>query len=318
MSRWFSASPASRFGFVLLLLLPIAGHALEAVALAPGVWMIPGVLAEVNDGNRGRVVNIGIIAGAEGAIVIDSGANRLQGEAILAAAQRLAGKPVSLVINTHPHPQNVLGNAAFAAQGIPILASEQTRARMAERCPRCVAAIAEVVGSEAMAGKAIVLPGLTVAATETRSVAGRRLRLLVPGHAHSEGDLAVHDLDSGVLFSGDLVYRGQVPHLAEARIDGWLGALDVLRREPARWLVPGRGAPGTLRDLEPLAEYLVSLRARVAAAYAQGRSLDEALERAALHDFASWEGYASRHARNVQHVYFEIERADLIGARGRQ
>lgn len=276
------------------------------------------MLAEANAGNRGRVVNIGIIAGTEGAIVVDSGASRLQGEEILAAAQRLAGKPVRLLINTHPHPQNVLGNAAFAALGIPILASEQTRARMAERCPRCLASIAEAVGSEVMAGTAIVLPDLTLAATETRNVAGRRLRLLVPGHAHSEGDLAVHDLDSGVLFSSDLVYRGQVPHLAEARIDGWLGALDVLRREPARWLVPGRGAPGTLHDLEPFAEYLGSLRAHVAAAYAQGLSLDEALERAVLRDFATWEGYASRHARNVQHVYFELERAELDGAGGRQ
>lgn len=273
--------------------------------------MIPGVVAEVNAVNRGRVANIGILAGDDGAIVIDGGASRRQGEEILATAQRLAGKPVRLLINTHPHPQNVLGNVAFAARGIPILASAQTRDRMVERCPRCLEATAAAIGSEAIAGTEIALPGHTVAASETRTVSGRRLRLLVPGHAHSEGDLAVLDVESGVLFSGDLVYRGQLPHMAESRVDGWLAALAVLRHEPARVLVPGRGAPGGLADLEPFAAYLVGLRERVAEAYARGLSLDETLEHAALPEFAGWEGYDARHARNVQHVYFELERADL-------
>lgn len=298
---------------MLLLLAPPLAGALDAVMLAPGAWVIPGLLAESNAENRGRVANIGILAGEDGAIVIDSGASRLHGEELLAVAERLAGKPVRLLINTHPHPQNVLGNAAFAARGIPILASAQTRAMMAERCPRCLAALTEAIGAPAMAGTTIVLPELTVTVSETRAVAGRRLRLILAGHAHSEGDLGVLDLDSGVLFSGDLVYRGQLPHMAESRIEGWLAALAALRREPAAMLVPGRGAPGALADLEPLAAYLAGLRERVAAAYAAGLSLDETLERAAMPDFATWEGYAARHARNVQHVYFELERAEFAG-----
>jgi glyoxylase-like metal-dependent hydrolase (beta-lactamase superfamily II) len=318
MSRWCSVSPVRGFCAVLLLLLPIAARALEVVTLAPGVWMIPGILAEANAENRGRVVNIGILAGADGVIVIDSGASRAQGEEILAAAQHLAGKPVRLLINTHPHPQNVLGNAAFAAQRIPILASEQTRAMMGERCPRCLASITEAVGAQAMDGTSIVLPDLTVAGSETREAAGRRLRLIVPGHGHTEGDLAVLDVASGVLFAGDLVYRGQVPHMAESRIDGWLAALAALRREPMRALVPGRGAPGAPGDIEVFATYLAGLREGVARAYGAGLSLDEALERAGMPDFSAWEGYATRHARNVQHVYFEFERAELAGARGRQ
>lgn len=296
---------------MLLLLAPHAVRALEAVAIAPGAWMIPGVLAEASADNRGRVANIGILAGDDGAIVIDSGASRSQGEEILATAQRLAGKPVRLLINTHPHPQNVLGNGAFAARGIPILASAETRARMIERCRRCLAAATEAIGAQAMAGTEIVLPELVVVASEIREVAGRRLRLLVPGHAHSEGDLAVLDLDSGVLFSGDLAYRGQLPHLAESRIDGWLAALATLRGEPVRWLAPGRGAPGSLADLDPIVAYLGGLRQRVAAAYAKGLSLDETLDYAALPEFAAWEGYGARHGRNIQHVYFEFERADL-------
>lgn len=281
------------------------------LVLAPGAYMLPGVLAEPDSENRGRVVNIGILVGDEGALVIDSGANRQQGEEILAIAERLAGKPVRLLVNTHPHPQNVLGNMAFAARGVPILASARTREKMAERCPRCLASMTHAVGEATMAGTEIVLPNDILEAGTERSVAGRRIRFVLPGHGHSEGDLAVLDIDSGVVFAGDLVYRAQVPHLSEAHSLGWLAALDELRRQPVSILVPGRGPVGRLADIEPLYAYLSSLRAVVAAAYEAGLSPDETLQRAELPRFASWQGYHERHARNVQHVYFEFERADL-------
>lgn len=296
--------------------MPLAARALDAVKLAPDVFLLPGVVADADVGNRGRVVNIGIIVGHEGSVVIDSGTSREHGELILAAAERLGGRPVRLLVNTHPHPQNVLGNSAFAARGIPILATQQTRAMMAERCPRCLAASARAIGAANLAGTAIVLPDITIAASETRVVAGRRLRLLHLGHAHSEGDLAVLDVETGVLFAGDVVYRDQLPHLAEADLAGWLAALEVLRREPVSVLVPGRGAPGAVADLEPLAAYLDALRASVGAAYAAGLSPDETLERAALPTHANWEGYAARHGRNVQHVYFALERAELAAGQG--
>jgi glyoxylase-like metal-dependent hydrolase (beta-lactamase superfamily II) len=324
MFRWCSASRPEALpthhvscrllaaaGFLLLSLTAAAGT-LPVQRIADDVYLIPGVVADAAPANRGRVVNTGFIVGTDGVIVVDSGANHGHGEAILATVASVTGKPVALLINTHPHPQNVLGNSAFAARGIPILATAATIVAMRTRCPDCLRSLERSVGAEAMAATRIQLPDLVVG-SEVRQVAGRRLTLLHAGHGHTEGDLALFDAASGVLFAGDLVYRGQVPHLSESDTAGWLASLQPLRDPPIRTLVPGRGPVGAAADLAPTGRYLAQLRQRVAAAYRDGRSADEAIALAELPEFSAWQGYAERHGRNVQHVYFEIERDDLNG-----
>jgi glyoxylase-like metal-dependent hydrolase (beta-lactamase superfamily II) len=370
MFQWFSGwlrslpslrrdrTPHCRWWRLALFGLTLPAFAAPAILpvdeLASGVFMIPAPLADATPENRGRVVNTGFIVGRDGVIVIDSGANHRHGEAILATVARVTPKPVKLLINTHPHPQNVLGNSAFAERGIPILATAATVVAMNERCPNCLASLRESVGDEAMRGTRIQLPDTTltvklapatqdapfspggrrageeggkprlslsgaspqsgwVAASQALEIAGRQLRLLHFGHGHTEGDLVVFDEASAALFSGDLIYSGQIPHLSEANTSGWIAALDQLAGLPIRILIPGRGPVGGAGDLAPIRRYLSELRQRVAAAYAEGRSADEAIQLAELQEFAGWQGYAARHGRNVQHVYFEIERHDLGG-----
>lgn len=284
---------------------------LPVTRVAHDLYVIPGVVADASEANRGRVANTGFIVARDGVIVIDSGANHSHGEAILAAVARVTDKPVKLLINTHPHPQNVLGNSAFADRDIPILATAATIAAMTERCPRCLESLRQSVGAEGMRGSRIHLPGTGVTGSQLLEVAGRRLQLLHFGHGHTEGDLAVLDEATAALFAGDLVYRGQIPHLAEASIQGWLAALGQMADVPFRILIPGRGSVGTPGDLAPVRRYLSDLRQRVSVAYHDGRTADEAIGLAELPEFAGWQGYAERHGRNVQHVYFEIERNDL-------
>lgn len=288
--------------------------ALETQRIAPGVYVLPGILAEPDAKNAGRVVNTGFIVGRRGVVVIDSGANRRQGEAILAAIRQVTRRPVLLLIDTHPHPQNVLGNAAFAARRIPILATAMTAEKMNERCPRCLEHLTASVGAEVMAGSEIVLPQRQITAETTIDLGDRRLRVIPTGWGHSEGDLVVLDSKSGVLFTADLVYAGQIPHLSEARIEGWLKALDLLLTLPARQVVPGRGPVGTKQTIENFRRYLDTLYLRVAADYQAGHTLDETLNRLDLPEFHDWQGYAERHPLNVQHVWYEIERNDFDAA----
>lgn len=295
-----------------LVSLPASAH--EAQRIAPGVYVLPGVLAEPDAKNAGRVVNTGFIVGRRGVVVIDSGANLRQGKAILAAIRQVTRRPVILLIDTHPHPQNVLGNAAFARRRIPILATAMTAEKMNERCPRCLEHLTASVGAEAMAGSEIVLPQQRITAETTVDLGDRRVRVIPTGWGHSEGDLVVLDEPSGVLFTADLVYAGQIPHLSEARIEGWLKALDLLLTLPARQVVPGRGPLGTPQAIEDFRRYLATLYACVVADYRAGRTLDETLNRLDLSEFHNWQGYAERHPLNIQHVWYEIERNDFDAA----
>lgn len=298
-------------GLSLLCAQAFAHEAQRVQRVAPGVYVIPGIVGDPGPENRGRVVNTGFMVGRTGVVVIDSGANYHQGQAILATIRRITQKPVKLLINTHPHPQNVLGNGAFAERGIPILATTVTAEKMNERCPRCLENLTASVGAEAMRGTHIVLPQQMLDAETTLTVDGRQLRLIPTGWGHSEGDLAVLDSQTGTLFTSDLVYAGQIPHLTEARIGGWLAALDTLSALPARVVVPGRGPVGTASRIATFHHYLQQLHDQVTAAYHSGRTLDETLHRIELPEFHSWQGYTERHPLNIQHVWYEIERNDF-------
>lgn len=301
-------------GLLLFSAQAFAHETQKAQRIAPGVYVILGSVGDPSPVNRGRVVNTGFIVGREGVVVIDSGANTGQGEAILAAIRRITKKPVTLLIDTHPHPQNVLGNAAFARCGIPILATTMTAEKMNERCPRCLEHLTASVGSEAMRDTHIVLPQQKIDTETTLNLGDREIRLIPTGWGHSEGDLVVLDVKTGVLFTADLVYAGQIPHLSEARIAGWLAALDTLSALPAHVVVPGRGPAGTKLRMTTFRRYLQQLHDQVAAAYHAGRTLDETLGLVDLPEFHGWQGYAERHPLNIQHVWYEIERADFDAA----
>ena len=328
MFRWYSASPPDslpthcgwRRGLLAAAALVVStaaiGDPLPLQRVADGVYVIPGVVAEASPANRGRVANTGFIVGSDGVVVVDSGANHEHGLAILATVASVTAKPVSLLVNTHPHPQNVLGNSAFAERGIPILATAATAEAMRARCPECLRSLERSIGVGPMLATRIRLPDVVVAGSEVRAAAGRRLRLLHAGHGHTEGDLAVFDEASAVLFAGDLAYRGQIPHLSESDTAGWQASLRTLGDLPFQVLVPGRGPVGGPGDLAATEGYLAQLRQRVHAAYRDGRSVDEAIAQADLPEFSSWQGYAERHGRNVQHVYFEIEREEFSGRGG--
>lgn len=298
-------------GLSLFCVQAFAHEAQRAQRVAPGVYVIPGIVGDPSPENRGRVVNTGFIVGRTGVVIIDSGANHDQGRAILATVRRITQKPVKLLIDTHPHPQNVLGNGAFAARGIPILATAVTAEKMNERCPRCLENLSASVGAEAMRDTRIVLPQQTLDMETTLTIGGRQLRLIPTGWGHSEGDLAVLDSQTGTLFTSDLVYADQIPHLSEARIEGWLAALDALSALPARVVVPGRGPVGTASRIATFRRYLQQLHDQVATAYHAGRTLDETLRQIDLPEFHGWQGYAERHPLNIQHVWYEVERNDF-------
>ena len=64
-------------------------------------------------GNGGNIVNTGFIVGS-GGVVVDTGPSQRYGKQMRKAIGILTRQPVSLVLNTHHHPDHFLGNQAFA------------------------------------------------------------------------------------------------------------------------------------------------------------------------------------------------------------
>lgn len=292
--------------------LPVFAIAAELTPqkVAPGVYAFIGAQEEIAPSNRGNVINTGFIVGDDGVIVIDTGPHQAHGEAILRAISKITNKPIALAINTHPHPENVLGNSAFARRRVSILASAETVGAMRERCETCYKNTERVLG-EIMTGTEIAIPQQAVERSTHIEVARRRLKLLFFGWGHTEGDLAVLDLKTGVLFSGGLVNADRIPVLAQARIRSWIGALEKLQRESFKIIIPGHGPVSPPAKVGDMLAYLKALLETVERQYQAGKGPLEVLKTSELAAFRHWALYEPQHDLNVQHVYRELEREEF-------
>ena len=79
-----------------------------------------------------HVPNIGIVVGARGALVIESGIGIANGERVLAIARELAGERPLLVTATHFHPEHGYGVQAFEGAAT-ILYNEAQRDELREK-----------------------------------------------------------------------------------------------------------------------------------------------------------------------------------------
>ena len=290
-----------------------AAHAHGPISqqVAPDVYAFIGKREALAQANRGDISNSGFIVGTNGVIVIDPGPNYAHAELMLAAIRKVTPKPVVLVIDTHLHPENVLGNDAFARRGINILAHSQTLQAMRMRCEKCYENMLTVLGEKIMAGTEIALPNRTVDESSDMTVAGRELSLLYYGWGHTEGDLAMLDRKSGVLFGGGLVSLDNMPVLQQAKTKGWINALKQLQQQPIKKLVPGNGPVSKPERLQETLDYLQSLLDLVERQYNAGMSVLDLLKQAELPAYKKWALYSEQHPLNVQHVYSELEREEL-------
>ncbi len=283
-------------------------YALQPRQLAPEVQVFIGQTADFDTVTGGNIVNTAVIDSPAGLIVIDSGPSLRYAQQLRA---RFAGRPVALVINTHLHPDHMLGNQAYA--DAPIGALPATIEGMASEGNAFAENLYRMSG-DWMKGTELRLPDRPLAAGEL-NVAGRRLQLLALA-GHTGADLAVYDEKSGILFAGDLVFHGRAPTTPHADIARWLAALDELealtRRPGFVALLPGHGEPA--RSAGPIRQtraWLEWLQQTVQDAARAGLDMNEVIARPLPVEFANLPMAATEFRRSVSHLFPAAEAAVL-------
>src|SRR5436853_6925843 len=97
--------------------------------LGPNVYMLTGsggLDPSHEDAAGGR---IGVLAGSDGILMIDSQYVQLA-DKVLAAIRKINSGPIRYLVNTHIHRDHTAGNAFFAKQGAVIFAREELREGM--------------------------------------------------------------------------------------------------------------------------------------------------------------------------------------------
>lgn len=280
----------------------------NAQQIAPGVFVAQGVHGVYAPANHGDISNKTFIIGDDAVAVIDTGGTARVGAALQAAIRAQTDRPIRYVINTHMHPDHVLGNAAFKSDSAEFVAHHKLAAALSARAERYLAYNRDAVGADEFAGTEIVLPTRQVADTETIDLGGRRLTLTARPTAHTDNDLTVRDDKTDTLVTGDLIFSGHVPTL-DGSLRGWLALLEQMRTMQSARIVPGHG-PASMAwpdASEPVFSYLAAIAKDVRAAIKAGRSMSETIPVAAQSERANWLLFDEFHRRNVSAAFAELE-----------
>jgi quinoprotein relay system zinc metallohydrolase 2 len=288
---------------------------LPVAELSPGVFVHSGVVEDWGPGNGGDVANLAFVVGTRCIAVIDSGGTPEVGRRWRAAVASISSLPVCYVINTHAHPDHVLGTSAFKTLDTTspqFVAHARLPAALAARERYYLNALRRDFGVE-VAHDDMVYPTLPVAAGQTLQIdLGQRiLELTAWPTAHTDHDLTVFDRQTRTLFLGDLLFVTHLP-VIDGSLRGWLAAMDRLAQMPVALAVPGHGAVD--RDwpalLQPQRRYLDALLTETRAAIRTRMTMQRAVQTVGRDAAQGWLLVDHFHERNVTTAFAELEWED--------
>jgi quinoprotein relay system zinc metallohydrolase 2 len=294
---------------ILVAFLQALAHAepLPVEQAAPGIYVHHGVHRDINVGYGGDICNIGFIVGSKGVAVIDSGGSPKIGAQLREAIRKVTDLPILYVINTHVHPDHILGNAAFKDDRPTFVGHEKLAGAMAQRKDAYLHNQAGWVGADAI-GSELIPPTLPVKGIQTIDLGGRNLQLTAYPAAHTNNDLTVFDSATATLWTGDLLFVERTPSI-DGDLKGWLQVIAQLRGIPAARVIPGHG-PVTLdwqRALDNESRYLSTLLEDVRIAIKQGRSMEQAIDESVLSEQGKWVLFDIVNRRNISLVFPVLE-----------
>ena len=119
--------------------------------------------------------------------------------------------------------------------------------------------------------------------------------------------------EDGVLYAGDLVFKGRVPFVGDADSLAWLAALDKLIAFKPKLLVPGHGGASVapLDDLTLTRDYLRYLREQMGLAVADLVPFEEAYARTDWTKYEFMPAFAEANRRNAYNTYLLMEKEAL-------
>lgn len=183
-------------------------------------------------------VNLGLIVGSHGALLVDTGSTPAQGHALRASLAAVTDVPLTAVVVTHWHYDHAFGLAAFA--DVPRIAHESVRFRLSSAE---AAAEARRLGLDP---QELGQPSVEIAVATAFDLGDRRVEIAHLGRGHTDGDLLVVVPDADVVFAGDLLESAGPPSFGPDSVpDEWPATLDGLigLMTTTTLAVPGHGEP---------------------------------------------------------------------------
>ena len=283
---------------------------LRADVVAPGVWALVGSIGAPSRDNHALNATYGVVATAEGTILIDSGASAQGAQRLATMAQQLTGKPVRWVINSGSQHHRWLGNEQLQRSGAQVIAHQRTVQTQRAGVAAQMVELQSLLGDQLEGTRPHYADRLVDGARSALTLGGTRIELLDLGDAHFPGDVVVLMPALGVVFSGDLVYVERLLSLAPASNPrSWLAAFKRFAALAPTLVVPGHGGPTNIATAQAhTGAYLRFVVHGVARHAKEMAGVEAAL--AELGDapaFAQLANFAQLHRSNINRAYLRAE-----------
>ncbi len=287
----------------------------KAVKLAAHSYFIPGLAGAASTANQGFMSNAGFVVTPAGVVVFDTLGSPSLAQAMVKRIRQVTKQPIKRVIVSHYHADHYYGIQVFKDLGAEIWAHEGGKG---------------VVGSEGaklrFAQRKDILgrwindktqrfpePDLWLSGDTDFELGGLHFRIRHVGPAHSDEDLVLFVEEDGVLYAGDLVFKGRVPFVGDADSRKWLAALDKLIAFKPKLLVPGHGGASDtpMDDLTLTRDYLRYLREQMGKAVADLMPFEEAYARTDWSRYETMPAFVEANRRNAYNTYILMEKESL-------
>jgi len=280
----------------------------EVVPVAADVYVRPGHAAVVFESDE--IANIGFIVGERCVAVVDTGGSIAEGRALDCAIRGVTDRPVCYVINTHVHPDHLLGNLAFQRPGVEFVGHAKLPRALALRGDIYLERASEYESTQ-LHESIIVFPERTVAGVVQLDIGGRVVSVRAHESAHTDHDISIVDEQTKTAFLGDLVFLEHLP-VIDGSINGWIGELEAISGEALAYVVPGHGPARAHWPAAagPTLQYLTGLRDNVRAWIADGGDLASAQDNIGTAQSEEWMLFDRYQRRNVGAAYAELEWED--------
>jgi len=206
-------------------------------------------------------VTIGLVHGATGTLLIDTGTTLTEAALVKADVADIADGEVSDIVLTHNHFDHILGSSAF--EGATVYCAPDVAATIANRSEH-LRAEAVRYGADpaevASAVSALRTPENPVSRADV-DLGGVTVAISHPGPGHTRHDLiVVVDAEAPVVFCGDLVEESGDPAFGrDSDLQAWPSTLDRMLDAggPEAMFVPGHGAVVDSRFVRRQQEWLL-------------------------------------------------------------
>src|SRR5262245_9341458 len=255
---------------------------------------------------EGQGGTIGILAGPDGVLMVDSQFEPIGGK-IVAAIKQVSDGRIRFLINTHVHGDHTGGNENIGKQGATIYARTKLRERLMKPNP-------QANGQPGVPAPALALPSVTYDNLVVINANGEDVQLVPVPVAHTDGDTMVYFPNANVIMTGDFYRSTGYPNIDRANggtMNGMLAGFDAIIKlgKPDTRIVPGHGAIVDKSAVAAHRDMMVAVRDKVAALVRQNKTQEEVVAAKVTADFdAKVTGATPQTAdRFVGQVYQELK-----------